>query len=151
MIIKQVDFEEIKTVWAEKLWPGRESPIEPTSSMTFMGGYNTNFVHQPARFLAGYVDNKIVAVNSVHLAETYMARSRGLWVDNLYRGHGLGVMILRATSNVARELNAQAIWSFPRESSFKTYQTVGYMQMSEWLNDGEFGPNCYAIKRLGKS
>jgi N-acetylglutamate synthase-like GNAT family acetyltransferase len=148
MIIKQINFEEIKTVWASKLWPSRISPIKSYSAMLFMGDSSGKFSEQPARFLAGYIDDKIVAVNSIHLAERYMARSRGLWVDENYRGQGLGIKILNASSDLARKLGAQAIWSFPRQSSFKTYQAVGFIQTSLWLDDGEFGPNCYAIKTL---
>lgn len=148
MIIKQIDFEEIKTVWASKLWPNRVSPIKSYSAMLFMGDSSGKFSEQPTRFLAGYINDKIVAVNSLHLAERYMARSRGLWVDENYRGQGLGIKILNASSDLAQELNAQAIWSFPRQSSIKTYLGAGFIQTSQWLDDGEFGPNCYAIKTL---
>ena len=148
MIIKQINFEEIKSVWSTKLWPNRVSPIKSYSAMLFMGDSSGKFSDQPTIFLAGYIDNNIVAVNSVHLAEHYMARSRGLWVDENYRGQGLGIKILNTSGEVAHELGAQAIWSFPRQSSIKTYKAAGFIQTSSWLDDGEFGPNCYAIKTL---
>lgn len=148
MIIKEIDFEEIKEIWSTKLWPNRVSPIKHYSAMTFMGDSSGKFSERPAKFLAGYLDDKIVAVDSIHLAERYMARNRGLWVHEDYRRQGLGIKILDAAVNAARELGAQAIWSFPRQSSIKTHFASGFIQASDWLEDGEFGPNCYAFRSL---
>lgn len=148
LIIKEISFDAILTVWKNQLWPGRLSPIEPFSAMRFMGEYSSNFAKLPQVFLGGYQDNKLVAVNSLHLAEKYMARSRGLWVDSNFRGAGFGTKILIETGVYAKELGADAIWSFPRQSSITTYKSAGYIQISHWLDDGEFGPNCYAISPL---
>ena len=151
MIIKEIDFITIEDVWRNKLWPNRNSPIEPYSEMMFMHDtYNVTFANQPRTFLGGYINDKLIAVNSIHLAEKYLARSRGIWVDPNYRGKGYGIQLLRATSSKAKELSAEAIWSFPRKSSFATYEKAGYTQMSSWLDHGEFGPNCYAICFLSK-
>lgn len=148
MQIKTVSFEQIKEVWRSRLWQGRVSEIKGYSAMTFMGDNSGRFKDQPQVFLAGIIDNKIVAVNSLHLAESYMARSRGLWVDDAYRGQGFGLQMLEETSKQAEYLGAFAIWSFPRQTSWSTYERAGYIQMSPWMSHGEFGPNCYAIKRL---
>ena len=148
MIVKQIPFETILSIWKNQLWPGRVSSIEPFSAMMFMGDYTSSFAKLPQIFLGGYKDDKLVAVNSLHLAEKYMARSRGLWVDPDFRGNGYGTKILIETSVYAKTLGADAIWSFPRQSSIKTYESAGYIQISSWLDDGEFGPNCYAISPL---
>jgi N-acetylglutamate synthase-like GNAT family acetyltransferase len=150
MNIVEVDFDTILPVWRDKLWPGRESVIEPCSAMTLTREYDMSFMEAPRTFLAGYIGDKIVAVNSVHLAEPTLARSRGLWVDLAHRGHGYGEQILRASCYEAKVLGAKMLWSFPRQSSFHTYQKNGFIRISKWLEDGEFGPNCYAITSLAE-
>jgi GNAT superfamily N-acetyltransferase len=149
MHIQEIGYQTIEQVWRDKLWPGRVSKIEPYSAMMFMHDkYDISFSELPQIFLGGYVDGILIAVNSMHLAEKYMARSRGLWVDPAFRGNGYGIDILRKTNDAAKKLNADAIWSFPRKSSIVTYITAGYTQASSWMDHGEFGPNCYVISKL---
>lgn len=149
MIIKEIPFSTIEHVWRTHLWPGRVSAIEPYSAMMFMHDkYDTSFADRPQVFLGGYEDDVLVAVNSLHLAEAYMARSRGLWVDPAQRGHGYGFRMLNATSSVAEELGADAIWSFSRQSSIRSYEQADFTRVSSWMDHGEFGPNAYVIKRL---
>lgn len=79
MQIKEIDWQIIEQIWIHRLWPNRASIIEPYSAMKFMDArYEMSFAQQPQVFLGGYINNTLVAVNSLHLAETYMARSRGL-------------------------------------------------------------------------
>jgi len=153
MKIKLVEFEDILPVWRDKLWPGRNSAIEHFSAMTIDRDYDMSFADSEPVFLAGYEGDRIVAVNSCHLAGynacgDLMARSRGLWVDPEFRGKGYGYKILDRSCDMAGGLGAVLVWSFPRQSSFQTYEKVGFVQLSDWLEDGEFGPNCYAAKRL---
>ena len=154
MLIKEIDFWTIEKVWRERLWPGRASAIEPYSAMMFMHDkYDVTFSARPQVFLGGFIEedehnNIPIAVNSLHLAEGYMARSRGLWIAPKLRGMGLGQQMLQATSDKARELGAEAIWSFSRQSSITTYEKAGYLRMSSWMDHGEFGPNAYVIQRL---
>ncbi len=151
MIIRRIDFGTIEHVWRLHLWPGRMSAIEPYSAMMFMHDkYDTSFASRPQVFLGGYVDDKLVAVNSLHLAEAYMARSRGLWVDPSQRGHGYGFRMLNATSSVAEGLGAEAIWSFSRKSSIRSYEQADFTRVSSWMDHGEFGPNAYVINRISK-
>ena len=151
MLIKEVDFATIEYVWRNKLWPGRPSLIEPYSAMMFMHDrYDVTFASRPRVFLGGYIDDKLIAVNSLHLSEKYMARSRGIWVDPEFRNNGYGTQLLCETNAKALELKANAIWSFPRKGSFTTYKNAGYVRISSWLDHGEFGPNCYAICFLSK-
>lgn len=149
MKIVEVDFETILPICKDKLWPGRVSVIESYSAMSLCREFNLDFSNKQRKFFAGIDDNnEIVAVNSVHLAENTMARSRGLWVDPLKRGKGYGSRILIETCKQAREMGAGIIWTFPRKSSFRTYDKVGFQRISKWLEDGEFGPNCYAMRSL---
>ena len=153
MLIKEIDFDTIEQIWSTQLWPGRVSAIEPYSAMRFMDDkYEGAFSTQPQVFLGGFLegDSVPIAVNSMHLAEKYMARSRGLWVSPKHRGVGFGPLILGATNDRAKELGADAIWSFSRQSSISSYEKAGYIRVSSWMNHGEFGPNAYVIKYLGE-
>jgi N-acetylglutamate synthase-like GNAT family acetyltransferase len=146
MYIKEIEFDTINQVWQTHLWPGRTSAIEPYSAMMFMHDkHDISFSTQPRIFLGGYINDTLVAVNSVHLAEKYMARSRGVWVDPAYRGNGHGVAILKESIVSAKKIGAEAIWSFPRQISITSYTAAGFIKTSDWMNHGEFGPNCYAI------
>lgn len=146
MNIVEIDFETILPFWDKYLWPNRISDIEPYSAMTLDQKYDASYKDMNKIFLAGYVGDTIVAVNSVHLCGDEYARSRGLWVDPTFRGNGYGVEMLKETCVAANRMGATMIWSFPRQTSFKTYSIAGFSQLSKWLEDGEFGPNCYAVK-----
>lgn len=155
MLVKEIDFATIEQIWRDWLWPGRVSAIEPYSAMRFMDDkYDGSFADRPQIFLGGYFEEdrleNIMAVNSLHLAESYMARSRGLWLAPKLRGMGLGKQMLVATNDRARELGAEAIWSFSRQSSITTYEAAGYVRTSSWMDHGEFGPNAYVICPLYK-
>lgn len=152
MIIRAIDFQTIEPIWREKLWLGRTSAIEPYSAMMFMhDAYDCTFADQPQTFLGGFIEDELVAVNSLHLAEKYMARSRGLWVSHEMRGRGFGTHMLLETNRRAAELGAESIWSFSRISSITTYLKAGYIRTSGWMNHGEFGPNAYVLCPLFKS
>ena len=150
LLIKEIDFSTIEQVWRDFLWPGRVSAIEPHSAMMFMHDkYEVEFTDRPQVFLGGFLDihsTVPVAVNSMHLAEKYMARSRGLWVAPKVRGMGFGKQMLDKTTECAKQLGAEAIWSFSRQSSIRTYEAAGYVRTSSWMNHGEFGPNAYVIR-----
>jgi GNAT superfamily N-acetyltransferase len=149
MFVKEIDWLTIEKVWRLNLWPGRVSAIEPFSAMRFMDDkYDMDFSRTPRAFLGGFVGDILVAVNSVHLAEKYMARSRGLWVAPEHRGHHHGRVLLKETNTLAEQMGAEAIWSFSRQNSIKTYESAGFIRVSSWLGHGEFGPNAYVIHSL---
>lgn len=146
MLVKEIDFATIEHIWRTQLWPGRVSAIEPYSAMRFMDDkYDGSFADRPQIFLGVFVDDKLIAVNSLHLAEAYMARSRGLWVDPKQRGNSYGSGILSITGDYAKDLGAEAIWSFSRKTSIRSYEGAGYTRTSSWMDHGEFGPNAYVI------
>lgn len=149
MIIQQIDFQTIEPIWRERLWPGRVSAIEPYSAMMFMhDAYDASFADQDQIFLGGFVNDELVAVNSLHQAEKYMCRSRGLWVAPEVRGRSFGTRMLTITNNYAKKLGAESIWSFSRISSISTYLKAGYVRTSNWMNHGEYGPNAYVLCTL---
>lgn len=145
--LKKVTYDEIYPIWKKKLWVGRHSAIEPISKMIYLGGID-NFItaekYEPSFFAIMY-KNKIIGVNSGHKTAHNFYRSRGLYVDPDFRGHGLGTKLLIATIQQAYIENCRFVWSFPRESSINTYRAAGFKQTSDYTNDGEFGPNCYVM------
>lgn len=148
LLVGPATWEETFRVWQDKLWPGRKSKIEPTSAMRYLGGYdmqNQQFV--PAFF--SIRTDKIIAVNSVAMCADGSARSRGLWVDPEFRGKGYARIVLENSIIQAKDWGASHLWTVPRQSALPAYLSVGFIQTSEWFDQGvEFGPNCYASKML---
>jgi hypothetical protein len=40
------------------------------------------------------------------------------------------------------------MWTVPRQSAFKAYNKAGFLQKSDWFDDGQYGPNCIAATYL---
>ena len=147
--IEEITWHQIYAIWRDFLWPNRNDPIEPNSALDILGNINMDFMDNPATFLGAFIDGKLVGVNSLHLAGTNSFRSRGLYVHPDYRGRGIARKLLLNTCDIARKANGLTIWSIPRHSSFRSYQSVGFVRCSNWLTEGfPNGPNCYAIAVL---
>jgi len=95
----------------------------------------------------GYIINdKIVAVNSGHACPNQNNyRSRGLWVDPNYRGKGIARKLLTATIKQGQQEGYTQIWSYPRRSSWPTYQAVGFKLASDWEVSETSEANAYCI------
>lgn len=151
-MIKEISWEEIYQVWANYLWPDRTSPIQTHSAMCFLGGYEMRNKNTLPLFL-GYFDNDILAgVNSGHgcveLGEYGLNyRSRGLYVHVQYRGIGIGTKLLEATKQRAQEQQYKIIWSYPKKTSWHTYNKAGFKLASSW-HPSETGVNAYAYCNL---
>jgi GNAT superfamily N-acetyltransferase len=147
--VQQITFEQILPIWRDKLWPNRVSPIETHSAMTWPSShpnqpYDTNIFLYPSYFFGVYDKKKLIAVNSGHSTTLREFRSRGLWVDPLYRGQKLAQKILLATIGVAKQEGAHMIWSIPRLTALPAYEKVGFKTVGEQVDEGvEFGPNIY--------
>lgn len=150
--LKEVTFEDVLPVWKNKLWPGRESEIKSMSSMTCDNGYDMSIYdsYEPY-FWAVYFNDYIVAVNSGHQTSKHDFRSRGLYTDPSHRGHGLAKQVLNATVVKAKELGLSTVWTIPRKSSMYAYESIGFVRISDWFDEGvEFGPNALAIYRISQ-
>jgi GNAT superfamily N-acetyltransferase len=160
MILEETSFEEILPFW-QLLWPGRKSPIEPASSMLYLGGYDVSIKtrYQP-RFFAvklyretddGWITYP-VGVNSGHQTSETHYRSRGIWVDPSLKLRGMGRMLIDAVEKAARQAGCSTLWSIPRQSAMPFYKRCGFMPTSYYFKDDmEFGPNCYAMKALDET
>ncbi len=131
-MITSISFNEILPIWKMFLWPNRTSPIETTSAMNLLSGYDLQNMIHPPTFLAYMIDNKIAGVNSGHKCADNSYRSRGLWVFPQYRKQGVGTDILKATILQGKKEGATHVWSYPRFSSWTTYQAAGFNLVSDW-------------------
>lgn len=149
MDIQLITFDQIKEVWTNKLWPGRESPIKGMSSMMLLGGFDMS-VYDKYRgvYYGAFINDELVGVNSGHQLSTEMYRSRGLWVNPDYRGNGIAKQLLLVLDNDARSKGCKYIWTMPRESAWPCYRSCDYHLVGDWFETETCDSNCYAIKKL---
>lgn len=146
-MITYIDFETIYPIWRNFLWPERQSKIEPTSAMCFLGGYDSNNLNYKPTYFAYYIDNQIVGVNSGHMCHDNSYRSRGLYVFPNYRNQGIAKNLLLASIEQGINSKAKLVWSYPKQSAIKAYQSAGFILSSEW-EQSELGLNAYVRRDL---
>lgn len=146
-MITEISFEQIVPFWL-RLWPWCvEEQLERHSCMKYGGGYFGLDYVPDITYFALVHDCKIVGVNSGHTTPGNLYRSRGLWVDPDYRGKGFGVLLLDACIAKASELKCDATWSFPRDTSVKTYEAAGFTITSDWIQSDHNILNAYCFKK----
>jgi GNAT superfamily N-acetyltransferase len=145
-MIKKIPQSEILVVWAKKLWPGRQE-IKSHSAMCFLKGHDMRNTKYDATFFGYYVDSVLVGVNSGHGTVTGY-RSRGLWVDEQYRGQGIGKKLLLATIEQGQQEGFDMVWSLPRQTSWPTYASAGFVLASDWHATDTSDSNAYCQKSL---
>lgn len=144
-----ITFDRVLPVWQDHLWPDRKSPIEPVSAMCYLSNQVClQNMTEPVVFLGIIYQSTIVGVNSVHRCVDNTARSRGLWVDTKHRGQGLGQILLTASAKHAAIMSCDFLWSFPRKTSWPTYQSAGFIRSSEWILSETSPANAYARRNL---
>lgn len=147
-MIIEISFEQIIPFW-QRLWPWHsEHTLEAYSYMQYGGGYFALDYIPDSTYFALLVDDNIVGVNSGHTTPDNLYRSRGLWIEKEYRGKGLGVPLLTAAITKAQQLNCDGVWSFPRDTSRKTYEAAGFNITSDWIISEHNIKNAYCFKKL---
>ena len=151
--VEETDFETAKKVWLSDLWSDRDpADTKPVSTMTLDNNRNISYdmaiKDQPAYFFVVRHRGTIVGINSGHKCNESLFRSRGLWVEKTHRKLGISKLLLTAVDNKARQVGCSAVWTYPRKRSLRAYESAGYEKISDWRNDGLFGPNCIAYKTL---
>lgn len=144
-MIKKIAFEDILPIWKNYLWPKRTDDITTTSAMTYLGGYDFENMQSEPTFFAYMIDNEIAGVNSGHMTMNNTYRSRGLYVFDIYRGKGLGTILLKATIEQAKLEGASMCWSYPRQSSWKSYLNAGFSLSSDWEKSETSDANAYCV------
>ncbi len=153
MLIKRIQFDTIKMIWAEKLWPNRASPIEPMSAMTwpFEGDpdpIDMNIFNYDPTFWAVFDGNRIVGVNSGHRTTDTQYRSRGIWVSPEYRGQGVAGLLFHSLEDQARLECCEMLWSIPRKTALSAYTKFGFETVGGFIQTETADANIYAVKRL---
>lgn len=149
MEIKEITFEEIFPVWSICLWPNRKSEIKPISSITFSNDIDMDIYDNTPTFFGIFYNNELVGVNSGFKTSETEYRSRGLYVNASFRRCGAAKRLLEATEEQAKKEHCSFLWSMPRESAIKIYESFGFKRTSDWFDEGvEFGPNCFVLKEI---
>lgn len=147
-MITKITFDEILPIWRDYLWPGRISKIESNSAMRVLSKeYDGESMRTIPTFFAYMVDGKIAGVNSGHLCKGNSYRSRGLYVFPKFRGQNIGVDLLANTIQQGQTEGAYFVWSYPKQSSWKTYLRAGFALASDW-EESEMDTNAYCMKLL---
>lgn len=142
-MIEKISFDQIYEIWSVYLWPGRISPIEPNSAMKFLGGYTMDNMITTPSFFSYTIDGKIAGVNSGHKCSDNSYRSRGVYVFPQFRNQAIGIKLLVATINQGKDENCSFIWSYPRRSSWATYNAAGFILSSDWESSETSEANAY--------
>ena len=142
VVINEISFEDIRDIWSNNLWPGREL-IEPVSAMLYLSGYSMEHFKLPVKYRGLFENGILVGVNSGHVCSDNSFRSRGLWVDPTCRGRGYGIQLLKQTIEDGRALGCAFCWSLPRKTSWSTYEKAGFRLTSDWLSTDTSSANAY--------
>jgi len=142
-MIREIDFDTIKNIWQEYLWPGRQI-ILPMSNMRYK---DTPYLEISKKytptFFAYYIDNMIAGVNSGHCSSRFHYRSRGLFVFPEHRSNGVGTKLLEHACKLGKNHNMVYCWSLPRKSALNTYLHAGFEQTSGFAPTETSDQNCY--------
>lgn len=142
----EITFDEILPVWRDKLWPGRESVIEPVSAIDEDGSINMELMNSRPVFIACIENGNIIGVVSgFQTGEKF--RSRGLWVSETARNSGVGQGLMQELEKVARKNSCSAIWTMARNDAFPFYEKAGFIRKTV-ITQYEFGPHIICEKKL---
>lgn len=153
MLTTKISFDTILPIWQDKLWPNRQSAIEPMSAMTwpFEGAPDpidmSIFDYKPT-FWGVYIDDKLVGVNSGHRTNHTQYRSRGIWVDPDYRGKGIAQQLFTLTEHQALVEGCLLVWSIPRKTALSSYTKFGFETVGGYIETETADANIYVKKFL---
>lgn len=148
IMIEIIDWEDILPIWQNHLWPNRKTPIEPVSAMCYLGNYDMDNMLTEPTFFGYYKKGLLVGVNSGHSCpRSNSYRSRGLWVHPQHRKQSIGKTLLAVTVAEAFNSGHDMIWSYPRKTSWSTYQAAGFSLGSEWQPSETSELNAYCFIR----
>jgi GNAT superfamily N-acetyltransferase len=143
----EITFDEILPVWRDKLWPGRESEIEPVSAIDENGLINMELMKAVPVFIACKEVEKIVGVVSGFKTTGNKFRSRGLWVSDSVRGQGIGQELLLELGKAAQKQGCSLLWTMARSDAFPFYEKSGFIKKAV-VTQYEFGPHIICEKKL---
>jgi len=145
--MRLVDFRTVLPLWRQ-LWPERQSPIEPVSTMKYLGGFDTKIAKQyQARFFGMYHSDQLIGVISGHPTSPLHYRTRGIYVLPEYQRHGIGRRLILIAFDAAVASGQQLIWALPRVTSATLFEKCGFTKLTIPVKDRfEFGPHIYVMR-----
>ena len=148
--IRLIDFETVLPFWRRRVWPGRQSPIRPVTTMTFLGGYDMTILDKyidDVRIFGAFHGKRMIGVTSGHPTSETHFRHRTFYVRPMYQGKGIGCALMAAVEQAARDAGRQLIWGLPRVPMVPFFLAHGWSKVSDEVTEGmEFGPNVYVAK-----
>lgn len=149
--IQEVAFDVVQPIWVNQLWPGRKSPVEPLSSMAYLGGYDMNikklYANEAKFFAAMTGGGQVAGVFSGHPTSDQYYRARGLFVFPDFQNNGVGTALVKAVIGAAETAGRSVCWCIPRATNTLFFEMSGFVSVSDPFNNGvEFGPNVYMAR-----
>ena len=102
----------------------------------------------PAIYWGFYNNDQLCGVNSGHATTDTEYRSRGLWVDPMWRSEGVGTALLSKTIEHAKLEGYVMCWSLPRVSALSVYKRSGFLEVGERLSTETSYQNVYVKSYL---
>jgi GNAT superfamily N-acetyltransferase len=145
IVIKDIDFQTILPIWKNKLWPERNSVIEPISAINISGEIDGSIIeiNPTPHFFSFQINGEICAVTSVHQTNSNEYRLRGTWVDETYRGCGHGKKLIKYVLDLYLQ-SGGTVWTMSREDSVRFYEKMNF-QLKRKILGYEYGPHFIMV------
>lgn len=150
MHVKKISFEVAKTFWAEHLWPGRHSPIEPVSCINSTGEIDLSLRDFNPLFFGAFANSHLVGVVSFSQTSLLEARMRGICVQENHRGKGISRLLFEeGKKEIVAISSVERLWTMARLINTDYYGKLGFVPGVE-TSDYEFGPHNLMVLDLEK-
>jgi ribosomal protein S18 acetylase RimI-like enzyme len=152
MDIREITFEEIKPYW-NILWKNYVDEGYDISKVNIWTQKNycykilNHFNNEQLvdllkpTYIAYFVDDDIVGVESGYKTNIDYYRIRGLWVDESYRNKKIATELVKWFENKSKE---KYIWTIPRQISLGFYLKLGFKITGTIKSI--YGENYFAVK-----
>lgn len=155
-MIKEISFDEIKNYW-KILWLDMDvdNKIEYVSMPSceyvepvFIKLGKVSPYSIPSIFISYSLDNQIVGVLNGYKTSINYFRTRGLWVNPIYRKKGIATKLMNYIERFALNEGSKILWTIPRKTAINFYKNYGFEQMSDFTIYN--GNNCFATKSINQ-
>jgi N-acetylglutamate synthase-like GNAT family acetyltransferase len=139
VLVEEISFERIYPIWKEKLWPLRQSPIEPVSCINSKGEIDSEIARFSPQFFALLESSEIRGVVSCHPTSHNEMRLRGVWIDENFRGMDFGRRLVSQVIE-AKSLEPWTWWLMCRVKNVEFFQKL-HFQAEQEISQYEYGPH----------
>lgn len=139
-MIKEIDFTTIKSFWANNLWLGRQSTIEPVACINKEAEIDMKLKKYTPFFWGFYEHGFLVGVISFCPTSVVEGRMRGVCILPEYRNKKIAFRLISECIHKAKELRITEIWTMARDSNINFYNRFGF-KIYKKTDRFEFGPH----------